>query len=50
MKSICSLFCAPGFVLSAFCSPPESSCPTESRRVSGERDSAPPATGYRLRS
>ena len=40
MKSIWSLLCAPSFVLSAFCSPPGSSCPSKSRRVSGERDSA----------
>ena len=45
MKSIWSPLCAPGFVLSAFCSPPGSSCPSKSRRVSEERDSAPPATG-----
>jgi hypothetical protein len=46
MKSIRSLPCALGFVLSAFCSPPGSSCPFKSRRVSGERDSALQARNF----
>ena len=40
MKSNWSLLCAPGFVLSAFCPPSGSSCPSKSRGVSGERDPA----------
>jgi hypothetical protein len=37
MKSICSLLCAPRFVLSVFCSPLGSSCPSKSHPLAGQQ-------------